>query len=142
MHNLEACLLGQRDACPQGRVRHKLSCAPTFWAAHLHGDFLGASKNLVSAKQAEKDHPIVENNDTHKLERAEWFHLASSDATPASRSPLKLTFHTLLPCTHRAPHSDLCGREVNQYHTQKENSKHCFAFFSASQKCALQLVVK
>lgn len=52
-------------------MRHKASFAPTFLAAHFRGGFLGTSKDLVPTKQVEDNHPIVENNDTNKLGRAE-----------------------------------------------------------------------
>lgn len=58
LYNLEASLLGQRGACPEGRMRHKVSCTHNCLAVHLHGGFLGTSKSLVLAKQAD-DHPIV-----------------------------------------------------------------------------------
>ena len=70
LHNLEASLLGQREACPKGCMRHKVSCTPNCLAVHLHGGFLGTSKSLALAKQAD-DHPIVYNNETYKLGRAE-----------------------------------------------------------------------
>lgn len=61
-------------------MRHKAGFAPTFLAAYLQGDFLGTSKDLVPAQQAEDYHLIVENNDTDPLKRAECNSPDSSEA--------------------------------------------------------------
>lgn len=71
---------------PQGPCKAQ-SCAPNFLAAHLPGDFLGTSKELVAAKQAVDNHPIVGNNETNKLEREEWISLGFSEAALTCSMP-------------------------------------------------------
>lgn len=78
--DLKACLPGLSRACPKGHMRHKAGFAPSFLAAYLQGDFLGTSKDLVPAQQAEDYHLIVENNDTDPLKRAECNSPDSSEA--------------------------------------------------------------
>lgn len=110
----EACLLDQSRVCPKGPMRHKASCALNFLTAHLPGGFLGTSKNLVPAKQAKDDQPIVTNNESNRLGRAEWISPSFFRGYANTSSPI-LMLHALLARSYSAAQSDLYGKEINQY---------------------------